>query len=170
MIYKRCPRCRQRIPSGTTCPCMIAARQAAKKARDSERVRKDYEAFYKTALWQRCVEQAKAKTFGLDPISLMVEQRIEYGQAVHHIYPLEDYPDLRADLGNLIYITESHHRLIHKLYSQGKQAETAKELKIILENFKFLFIITEKLPEGGILDSLDHFKKTAALRLLSSKF
>ena len=34
MIYKRCSRCGRRIPSGTTCPCVLADMAKSKRERD----------------------------------------------------------------------------------------------------------------------------------------
>ena len=158
MIYKRCPLCHRRIPTGTNCGCYEQRRKA-------HGALPEINSFYNTELWRICKEKAKRKTFGLDPISLLCECRLEYGQTVHHILPLEECPERKADISNLIYITESHHRAIHEAYKTN-QKSTIFQINKILEYFEQLV----NGNEGGTLEILNKDLTTPLPSFLSTKF
>lgn len=64
--------------------------------------------------------------------------RIEAGSTVHHIIPLKDNYDKRADICNLIYLTEENHRAVHALYdeSEEKKVQVQQELFDMIERWK----------------------------------
>ena len=76
MIYKRCPHCGRRIPSGTTCPCY--KRQYAPTKEGAE--------FYHTQRWQKLRTYIIAKFGGLDPWA-QSKGRIEYASTVPPYHP-----------------------------------------------------------------------------------
>lgn len=135
MIYKRCNICHKRIAANDKCNCY-----ERKLARDKPTVN----SYYNTQLWHDTRSLAIDKTFGLDIYSLYILHRIETGRTVHHIIPLEISPELRADQNNLIYLTESNHRIIHDLY-QINYNDTTALLSSLLTRFKNDFIT----PGGG---------------------
>lgn len=130
MLYKRCSICHKRIPISKHCHCGKV--EKAKVKDGNEQIHDD---FYKTQEWQCIRTQAIAKFFGLDIYSLLVYRKIEYGQTVHHIIPIEDDFSKRCDINNLIYLTEANHRKIHKLYKIGKKTETQEFLLKLVSDF-----------------------------------
>ena len=91
--------------------------------------------FYRSLFWERAREQCISDCCGLDLYALFVQRRIELGGTVHHIMPLDDYPQLRLEQDNLICISEANHRLVHSLYSEGKFRETSALLRDIKRRF-----------------------------------
>jgi len=130
-IVKRCSRCNKRIPSGSKCDC----KQKRYKEYDKDKKTSKESQFYKTAEWLAAREKAIYNCGGMDLYSLYVLKRIEYGQTVHHIEPLEERWELRVDGGNLIYLTESNHRVLHNAMKESPQrkAEIQALLKSILD-------------------------------------
>ena len=109
MIYKRCPHCGRRIPSGTTCPCY--KRQYAPTTEGAE--------FYHTQRWQKLRAYIIQKFNGLDPWA-QYNGRIEYASTVHHIIPAdEDRAQLFTE-ANLIPVSRASHTEIHKLYETSE--------------------------------------------------
>ena len=84
--------------------------------------------------------RSKAISFyvSMDIYSWYKYGRIEAGVTVHHIVPLKDNYDKRADMGNLIYLTEENHKAIHALYDQSdeKKSEVQRELFDMIEQWK----------------------------------
>ncbi len=90
--------------------------------------------FYQSVQWRQIREQCIELCCGLDLYSLY-KGRIEYGYTVHHIRPAHFAPQLRLVQSNLIYLTESNHKLIHSLYEHGQYEKTAALLLKLKENF-----------------------------------
>ena len=117
MIYKRCSRCGKRIEVSSKCSCYNARHKEYKKYRKDTREDK----FYSSREWTKTRDIAKAKYNGIDIYSYYVLKRVEHGQTIHHIEEIKDNWDRRLDIDNLIYLTESNHQLIHKMYKENKK-------------------------------------------------
>ena len=91
--------------------------------------------FYYTPEWHRARTECIRLCCGLDLYSLYVNGAIEYGYTVHHIEPINKRPDLRLTQSNLIYLTESNHKLIHSMYEKGIYQEVAELLRCLKERF-----------------------------------
>lgn len=109
-IYKRCSRCGKRLAPMQACDCS--------SKRYKEYKPNDISEFYNSRQWHRARELAIEYCFGLDVFSLY-HNRIEYGQTVHHIEPVGICYSKRLKQDNLIYLTESNHRLIHKMLDEN---------------------------------------------------
>ena len=143
MIYKRCPRCRKRIPSGTECDCI---KKRHKEYDRTGRNRKT-DAFYHSDDWCRMRAMAEARYMGMDIYSYYVLGKMEYGHSVHHIIPIKDDWSLRLNLDNLIYLTEKNHQKIHVLLNGEQREETIELLQNLVKRFKDEFDIAD---QGGI--------------------
>lgn len=122
MIYKRCPKCRKRIPSGTVCP-------------DCKREYKTPEGIYKlyhTQRWRGLRAAVMSKHNGLDLWALSCHNRLEYAETVHHITPTVDDDSLFFTISNLIPVSRKSHDEIHALYKSDK-ANTQALLRAILK-------------------------------------
>ena len=95
------------------------------------------EKFYNTQQWRDLKKQCIAKCFGIDVYSYYEYNLIEYGQTVHHIKPVSEYPKLKADISNLIYLTESNHQKIHKMMKDGINPK----LEQYIERFQKEFLL-----------------------------
>lgn len=125
MIAKYCDRCRRRLRVGQECRCTRTIRNETYISDD----------FYHSSLWEQARELCIADCCGLDLYALFVQHKIEFGRTVHHIMPLEEYPKLRLERDNLIYLSDANHRLVHSHYSDGKFRETAALLRDIKKRF-----------------------------------
>lgn len=130
MIIKRCDYCGRNIPIGKQCVCLHNG-----KSTSENKYTKDDKKFYKSSDWLKARDKCIQRCCGIDLYSYFVLHRIEYGQTVHHIVPLLDNYSLRLSQDNLIYLTESNHRTIHKLY-ESEYLETVKSLRKILHDFR----------------------------------
>lgn len=125
MISKICNRCRKQLSIGQKCNCTKKAKNSTYRSDD----------FYRSALWEQVRDQCINDCCGLDLYALFIQHRIEVGRTVHHIMPLEDFPELRFERTNLIYLSDANHRMIHSLYSDGELQETAMLLRSIKARF-----------------------------------
>ena len=130
-IYKRCSRCGKRIPTGTNCACQKRRYTEDKHTKDDK-----YKLFYKSKLWIKARANAIDFYDGVDIYSLYILNCLEYGHTVHHIIPLKECWQRRADLTNLIYLTESNHQTIHNIMAQGEKQKQ--------EMFFLLFSLIER--------------------------
>lgn len=133
MISKICTHCGKRIQTGRACSCYKSS-----KINPLSSYSKEIKAFYLTDEWDSARNMCISSCFGLDIISLFIENKIEYGFTVHHIVPLiKDYSK-RLSQSNLIYVTESHHRRLHRLYD-AEYYETVEALKTLSEYAREVF-------------------------------
>ena len=132
MIYKRCDRCRKRLPPGTKCTC------TNQRHKEYDRYARDKKAddFYHSRQWDKAREDAIAYYNGMDIYSYYILNKIEYGDTVHHIVPLKEDWSKRADKDNLIYLTESNHQQIHKAMREGQHDEIIKLLQGAAERYR----------------------------------
>ncbi len=132
MISKRCIHCGKRVPVGKRCSCIPPRKY---KPSGSETYSAQITRFYQTTAWEKARESCIAQCYGLDIYSLFANNRIEYGRTVHHIVPIIDDYSLRLSPDNLIYLTESNHRIIHELYKTDYN-RTAELLRGYVKMFK----------------------------------
>lgn len=111
-IGKRCNYCHKRIPIGGKCSCRNTARYKEKKTAD----------VYINAKWLEIREKCIEKCFGIDVFAFNNDNQIRFGHTVHHIYPVEDYPNKSFDIENLIYLTEQNHRIVHRMLEDNFEA------------------------------------------------
>lgn len=124
MISKYCDKCHKRLKIGEKCSCLY--KHDHKICMDDD--------FYKTTEWRNARSKCIELCCGLDLYSLS-KGKIEYGYTVHHIEPLDIMPRLALVQSNLIYLTESNHRIIHELYKKGYYRELSKHLKKLKTKF-----------------------------------
>lgn len=129
-IVHRCNLCHRQLPTGRKCTCY-------ERRRKSDVL--DVNKFYNSNDWRKSRELAINHYFGLDIYSLFILNKIENGFTVHHIIPLEDDYSLRNNQSNLIYLTESNHRLIHEQLKKDYYG-TIKKLQEIVNYFDKLVI------------------------------
>lgn len=135
-IYKICGRCNQMIPSGTTCKCYASYRKRRYKEYDISRGENKYTQFYKTKEWLMIRDKAISFYDGLDIYSYYKLHLIEYGRTMHHIVEMKEDWAKRLDLDNLIFLTESNHRIIHKRMQEENKEMVRKELKELIKRWK----------------------------------
>ena len=126
-IYKTCIRCGKQIKSSERCSCI--------KQRYLNEEEDEYKQFYKGKLWKKTKEIAIKKYAGIDIYSFFIENYLEYGFTLQHIIPLKECWEKRADLNNLIFLTESNHRKIHKIMEKGGN-EREKMIQTLLDLVK----------------------------------
>ena len=130
MIYKRCSRCGKRLEVSDTCSCYNRHKEYKKYRKDTRE-----DKFYSSREWIKVRDIAKSKYNGIDIYSYYVLKRVEHGQTIHHIEEIKDNWDRRLDIDNLIYLTESNHQLIHKMYKDNKK-ETMNLLFSLIKRWK----------------------------------
>lgn len=94
-----------------------------------------YQRFYNSSNWKLLKESVKKELYYIDIFELYKNNKIVQGDTVHHIITIKENYDMRLDKNNLIYLTESNHKLIHNKYNESKQ-EKEKIQKILLELLK----------------------------------
>ena len=142
-IYKRCPRCGKRIPSGSRCSCKDRRyREEDKYTKDSREKR-----FYKTSAWTAVRQSVMDRCNGLDLYSLCVLGQVECGEVVHHIIELKEDWERRLDLDNLIYLTEQNHQRIHE--AMRKSPEAKREIQALLSTLYARYQMATSVKYGS---------------------
>lgn len=131
-IYKRCSRCRKRLLEGTKCDCQKLRYKEYDKDKSITREKK----FYSSGSWEKIKDSVKRRFNGIDIYSYYVLLKTEYGQTVHHIEPIKNNWERRLDVDNLIYLTESNHRLLHNRMENGEYCEVIGELNALVAKYK----------------------------------
>ena len=129
MMMKICTQCGRRLQSGKQCPCNNSRHKLYNKnVRD-----KNKNAFYHSRQWRALTDVVKTRANGLDEYAFSTGM-IVAGNTVHHIYTIDERPDLKLSTDNLIYVSASTHNWIHSEYDKGldvKRDLQAKLLEII---------------------------------------
>lgn len=131
-IYKRCSRCRKRLLEGTKCDCQ----KLRYKEYDKDKLNTKEKKFYSSGSWEKIKDSVKSRFKGIDIYSYYVLSKIEFGQTVHHIEPIKDKWERRLDIDNLIYLSESNHRLLHNRMDNGEYYEVIEELNTLVARYK----------------------------------
>lgn len=148
-IYKRCPRCRKRIPSGTTCSCIKQDIKEKNKAYDKYKRNQDSKCFYNSKPWNVVKEKEKAQTGGIDLYAYYVEHKVVPATMVHHMIPIKEDWDKRLDTKNLFPCSAQSHALFHEMIKKGEM----EALNVILCWLKKRF----KEEGGGEKSFFDFF-------------
>lgn len=125
MLMRICGKCGNKLPHNKRCPCQ----NARHKFYNANRRDKDKNIFYHSRQWKAIVEQVKARANGLDEYTL-AQGYLEKGNTVHHIYTIDERPDLKLSVENLIYVSAKTHNFFHAEYKRSNAAriELQKEL------------------------------------------
>lgn len=124
LLVKYCDKCHKALKIGEKCDCTYKIKHKVCKDDD----------FYFSADWHRARTECIRLCCGLDLYSLS-QGLIEYGYTVHHIEPVNKRPDLKLTQSNLIYLTESNHKLIHSAYEKGEYKEMTELLRKLKADF-----------------------------------
>ena len=116
MIYKRCPRCGRRIPTGTRCESCEKERR--RTANHTDGIRKEY----KTKRWEHERIQCLQRFNFVDLYALYHENQILSADRLHHIVEALDAPELFHDQANHFPVSNWSHNEIHRRYkAEGAQ-------------------------------------------------
>ena len=116
MLMKICAKCGRKLPQGEKCICQ----NDRHKIYNVERRDQEKNKFYHSAQWNRLVEKVKARANGLDEYALS-QGYFEVGNTVHHIFTIDERPDLKTSIDNLIYLSAKNHNHIHKVYEKDNE-------------------------------------------------
>ena len=125
MLMKICAKCGKKLRQGERCSCS----KERHKMYNSARRDKDRNKFYHSVIWAHLIESVKARANGLDELAL-AEGRFEIGNTVHHIYTVEERPDLKTSIENLIYLSAANHNRVHKIYNRDETSKKILQAKL----------------------------------------
>ncbi len=125
MLTRICAACGRIVPQGERCPCQTTRH----KEYDRGRRDKDKARFYHSREWQAVAAAVRARAGYADEVA-RANGRLVPGAIVHHIYPVDERPDLRLSLGNLIFVSARTHKEIHDAYNKNPRAK--KEMQACL--------------------------------------
>ena len=132
MIYRICSRCGKRIQTDKPCECMN--KRYKEEDRHNKRSGND-KSFYHTAEWERARSLCISRCNGIDLYALYILKRIEYGDTVHHIVPLQECNKLRSAPDNLIYLSNRNHQKVELEYRKGNKENMQEILKGCLKRW-----------------------------------
>lgn len=75
------------------------------------------------------ITTVKARANGLDEYAL-AQGQIEAGNTVHHIFTIDERPDLKLSLDNLIFLSARNHNIIHNEYNKDSAAKKILQAKL----------------------------------------
>ena len=119
MLMKVC-KCGRRLVQGQECPCRH--RFYDKQKRDKTKKK-----FYGSMTWKKIVEAVRMRANGLDEYQLAVNGVIALGTTVHHIYTVDERPDLKIAMSNLIFVSAQTHNMIHAEYKRDAESKSAMQ-------------------------------------------
>lgn len=130
MLMKICKQCGKKLKQGVQCNC-----NKNRHTLYNQNVRdKNKNSFYHSLEWKALTAFIKARANGLDEYALSLGM-IMKGNTVHHIYTIDEKPELKLSADNLIYVSSKTHNQIHHEYKQSleKKKELQSELMTIVK-------------------------------------
>ena len=115
MLKKICNKCGRMIEQGKQCECQKSRHKQYNQTRRNQPANK----FYHSISWERVRQAVESRANGLDEYALMYEKRITAGSIAHHIIEIEERPDLKLRMENIIYVSRETHNRIHAAYKRG---------------------------------------------------
>lgn len=87
--------------------------------------------FYNSKEWRRVRDLAVERDGCIDVWEYLTTGRIVYPKRVdvHHIAELDEAPELRCSMSNLITVSQENHRLIDQLYHRGDKEKIQEILR-----------------------------------------
>lgn len=76
------------------------------------------------------VAMVKARANGLDEYAF-AQGILEIGNTAHHIYPIDERPDLKLSASNLIFLSAKNHNRIHGEYNKDAVSKKIMQAKLI---------------------------------------
>lgn len=110
-----------------------------KTNRTIDEEQRKYQRFYNTKDWLRIRDSVISSCLGVDILEYYRTGKVIQGYTSHHIVELSDDYDMRLDIDNLIYLTESNHQAVHREYNKGDREKKAMQ--------KILFTLKKKFVE-----------------------
>lgn len=133
MLTKICSKCGKFYPASGSC-----CEKKRHKEYDLYRRDKESAAVYRSKEWSILTVQCKERCNGIDLYILMTEGRIVPGQLCHHIYELDEAPDRRFYINNLLYVSVKSHAAIHRIYLRDSYEKKILQKK--LEKFLQIYV------------------------------
>lgn len=133
-LNKYC-RCGKQIPIQNKCcdDCIgYYQKQNAKYQKKYDSTKRVNADFYESLEWKSIREVVITKANGLDLYEYYINKAIVKANTVHHIIEVKEDYELRLDITNLIPLSASNHKKIHKKYLRNKRA-TQQMLMMVLE-------------------------------------
>lgn len=130
-LLRKCTVCNKKLPYGTKCKCEIDKQRESyklyKSRRNMDEDEKIRQAFYSSSSWLKVRSICISRCYGTDIVCLYKDKRVEDGFVVHHIIELSEDYDRRLDITNLIYVSSSVHKIIHKEYLKSDKHKKAMQ-------------------------------------------
>lgn len=91
----------------------------------------DNQRFYNSKEWRQVRDLVVERDGYIDVWEYLTTGRIVYPKRVdvHHIAELDEAPELRCSMANLITVSQENHRLIDQLYHRGDKKEIQEILR-----------------------------------------
>ena len=123
MLMRICS-CGRKLRQGEVCTCRH-------KIYDKSQRNQKKNKFYRSSEWLKVRQMAITRANGLDEYSFKYEQRIIKGNLIHHIFELDERPDLNLSMDNLICVSNRIHNMIHAEYDKSKEAKIEMQNKLM---------------------------------------
>lgn len=124
MLKKIC-KCGRQVLQNEICVCQKKRHKIYDKFCRGKATKK----FYSSGRWKRTVMLVKVRANGLDEYQFS-EGIVENGSVVHHIYTIDERPDLKFSLSNLIFVSTRTHSIIHSEYNKSEESKVAMQRKL----------------------------------------
>lgn len=120
-LIKFCDYCKKTYPyEDKDCSNKCREKRAKVRSKEYDDIFRRNKEIYDSKLWK----SIRAKIRRLDGMCLWsyyMDKKIVPGKIAHHIVELEEDISKAFSLDNLIYVSDSAHRVIHSLYEEDKE-------------------------------------------------
>lgn len=134
-LMKHC-RCGETIPIQSKCceNCIeYYDKQRTKYNKRYDKVKRVNAEFYNSQEWKDLRSDVMVKVKGLDLYDYYINHKITKADTVHHIVEVRQDYDRRLDITNLIPLSSSNHRKIHKMYFKSKKDTQDILFKVLMK-------------------------------------
>lgn len=117
----------------------VGGRRYINKSERSKDIRKEgkFDTWYKTKKWQKLRRYVLMRDKYLCQLEVRYGKRID-AEVVHHIFPVEEYPELFFNADNLISLSKKAHNKMHdrmtdEITPEGRRLQEKVRKKVFVE-------------------------------------
>ncbi|URZ15322.1 HNH endonuclease [Clostridium felsineum] len=144
-LYRKCSKCKKKVPIGTLCECEKKVRResykAYKKRRMSDKQEAERQRFYNTNAWKFLSDTVKKHYLGMCVMCWYRNNEMVNSEYTHHIITLKEDMNMSLNKGNCIPLCDSCHKRVHIEYDKGKDYRIKMQniLRTIIYEFNQTF-------------------------------
>ena len=127
MLKKICAYCGKSYSADKACSCGSSRHTVYDRCQRN----KEAASFYHSISWRAMTQRIRQLAYGLDELLWREKKLLRAGKITHHIFTVEERPDLVLNEKNLIYVNVKTHNMIHAAYEKSESSKRQMQARLL---------------------------------------